>query len=85
MSEIPPFRDGLRVMPSAGLWRVDVLHPTAKTGTLWAGVGLIAEALDLPDDRVLNPALKVLNDHIADWPVGPFTAAQVRERAAGWA
>lgn len=70
----------LKVRSYGDVLRVDVVGPT---GVDQFGVDVTCDALSQPDERVLQPALNVLNRHIAQWPEHPVTCAQVRMLADG--
>ena len=56
---------------------LDVYHPDGRC----FGVDVISEAWG--DDRAIEQCLKLLNDRISDWPIGPFTVEDVRAHDCG--
>ena len=61
-----------------GSWWVRVVGPSRID---MHSVTLVPEAMDLPDERVLAPAVAVLNRATASWPGSTVTVEQVRELA----
>lgn len=59
---------------------VDIRHPEKPLRI--KGVEIVGDALDHPDARALEPAIRALNNAVREWPVEPVTCAQVREALA---
>lgn len=78
---LPAYVNGLRVVPyhngETKAWRIDVRNPAGGL----VGIDLIGDAFSSDDERVLVPALALLNRRIGNWPQHPITPEQVRALA----